>query len=279
MTEKRLKYQIMLIRNLCFMWLFLVMPSAFAGLSETQRGELIAASNKLGSAVWLSAGSSPFLGLYYDPTPNLRRGAVLLLHDAGGTPDIKQVIAPLRQSLGDYQWATLAIQLPALPDGLLTEEERYRRLGIESRARISAALDHLASQKITSVVLIGHGLGASLGYQYLGATPPDRQAAMIKGVVSIDARELTGMPADLQPIAFLEKASLPIFDIFSMKQRTAGTLRMQAAQRANNTKYRQLSVVGVNNDFLNSPTLLTSRVRGWLKQQFGGNTQLPGAKK
>lgn len=267
------------IRHLFFLWLLLLAPSAFAALSETQCGELIAASNKLGSAVWLSAGSSPFLGLYYDPTPTLRRGAVLLLHDAGGTPDIKQVIAPLRQSLGDYQWATLSIQLPALPEGLLTEEERYRRLGIEARARISAALDHLSGQKIANVVLIGHGLGASLGYQYLGASPPDRQAAMIKGVVSIDARELAGMPADLQPVAYLEKASLPIFDIFSLKQSTAGMLRMQAAQRAGNTKYRQLRVVGADNDFINSSALLTSRVRGWLKLQFGGNTPPPGAKK
>lgn len=260
------------IRSLLLTLSLLLPGLTAAALSEADRAQQIASTNKVGSPLWLIANANNTLGLYYDPLAGQRTVAVLLLHDLGENPNWPEVIAPLRRTLGDKRCATLSIQMPALPTGIMSSDERYRTQQIDARARINAALDHLASLKITTVVILGRGYGATQAYQYLGTTPPDRQAAMIKGIITIDLNAPAKLPPDLQGLPVIEKLTLPTLDIFSAKQNPAMTQqRKQAAKRAGNNKYRQIQLVGAWPDFRNNDTFLTSRIDAWLKAQFPNN--------
>lgn len=60
----------------------------------------------------LSADDEAFIGLLAENNTAQALGAVLILHDEGLHPDNNQFIAPLRKTLPDHGWNTLAIEIP-----------------------------------------------------------------------------------------------------------------------------------------------------------------------
>ncbi|WP_157729955.1 DUF3530 family protein [Bacterioplanes sanyensis] len=65
--------------------------------------------------VTLVANSQPFSGLYLPESSGRPQGGILLLHDRGQHGHWPALIAPLREYLPAYGWATLAIELPLPP--------------------------------------------------------------------------------------------------------------------------------------------------------------------
>lgn len=63
----------------------------------------------------LNDGQQPFYGLFVSQRTGTPQGAVLILHDKQQHGHWPHVIAPLRDYLPDYGWATFTIELPSPP--------------------------------------------------------------------------------------------------------------------------------------------------------------------
>lgn len=63
----------------------------------------------------LNDGKQPFYGLFVSQRTDTPQGAVLILHDKQQHGHWPHIIAPLRDYLPDYGWATFTIELPSPP--------------------------------------------------------------------------------------------------------------------------------------------------------------------
>jgi pimeloyl-ACP methyl ester carboxylesterase len=175
-----------------------------------------------GEFVWLEAGTSRFLALYLAPPGSDRARAVLLLHGLGAHPDWPDVIHPLRERLPDLGWATLAIQLPRLsPQASHADELQLPR---RAAPRLQAALRYLAGRGITTIAVVGHGLGAALGAQNLAAPGKGVTAfASISLQVSGHLVEAVDYPGSLEAVR------VPVLDV--QAERDDPVVLQQAPER------------------------------------------------
>jgi len=65
--------------------------------------------------VRLIAAENEFYGLFMQERSGTPQGAVLILHDNGQHGQWPEIVAPLRENLPQYGWATLSIALPDIP--------------------------------------------------------------------------------------------------------------------------------------------------------------------
>lgn len=131
---------------------------------EKKYAKMITPHLNVGVVQQLTADKIQFLGLYTEAHRSKPLAGVILLHDIEGHPDWPDVISPLRTELPNYGWSTLAIQLPIKTSAPLRD---YAQLIDESTSRIKAAFTFLKEQKIKKIALIGYGMGAIMGLNYL----------------------------------------------------------------------------------------------------------------
>ncbi|MGS2717162.1 DUF3530 family protein [Eionea flava] len=74
--------------------------------------QLLADQLPSGQPYWLNDGTSEFLGIWQEDRSGDAQGALLILHAEGEHPAWPQTTQPLHDSLPEYGWATMAIQLP-----------------------------------------------------------------------------------------------------------------------------------------------------------------------
>lgn len=75
--------------------------------------------------VKLIAEDIPFHGLFIQENAGTPQGGILLLHDDQQHSHWPAATAPLREYLPNYGWATLAIELPSLPEVALPPRGKY----------------------------------------------------------------------------------------------------------------------------------------------------------
>lgn len=254
-----------------------------------------------GDVVWLEQGENRFLGLLRPDITGTRRGGVVLLHAMGAHPDWPEVVAPLRRALPGYGWTSLAVQLPAFSrrHGI----ETYPAAFDEASRRIDAAAAHLRGLGIENLVLIGHGLGATMGAFYLAETP----GSGFSGFVAISMASHDEVSERLDGPGHLERIALPILDVYGSRDLprvvTGAARRAAAARRAGNDAsrrnnlapfrlsataqegfskrvgliaYRQIKVPGAGDGFRGYEPVLVKRVIGWIKHHAGGITTPAG---
>ena len=247
--------------------------------------------------VSLEARGNKFLGLYVEDSTGSLRGAVIILHTLGTHPNWPEVIAPLRTALPKSGWATLAIQLPVMP--MNEPLTRHAPLFDEVPERIQSAVSFLQGKGVNNTVLIGHGLGATMGAAFLAAN----QESGIKAFVGISIVTYKDLDPRMYSPSSLENIKLPILDIYGGRDldnvrqtteartnaaRKAGAavtqqqelepFKQSATAQAAFTKksgfiaYRQFEIPGADHSYIGFEDLLSKRIIGWLKQHASGVT-------
>lgn len=248
-------------------------PGSGYKAKEKRWAEQILSTLLIGQGVWLEAKTGPFFSIYTEAGSG--KGGVLLLHDAGAHPDWPEVIFPLRSQLPEQGWSTLSLQTPILPTG--APYTAYGPIFDEAPERIRAGLAYLRAKKIDDIVLIGHGIGASLGAVFLADAG---QAKEIKGFVGIaldapvsDSTIYTFDPRLYTPNT-LAKLKLPVLDVFGGLDRKTTTdsaaLRVAAGRQAGNAGYRQQRFPNADHFFTGEEEALVKRIGEWLDQTLVG---------
>lgn len=240
----------------------------------------------IGKAEWLSDGAQgrdsvaggrtpgviptgKFLSIY-TAAEGKAKGGVILMHDEGQHPDWPDVISPLRRGLPAHGYATLSLQMPILPRGApLTG---YGRALDEAPARISAGIKFLRAQGINRIVLIGHGMGATMASAYLAQTK-DPGITAFAGL-ALDAPETQSTIYKLDPRlhapTMLAKIRIPVLDLYGGLDRAtivdAAPKRARAAARAGNKNYLQVKLDYADHFFTRLDDALVERLARWFDQ-------------
>lgn len=253
---------------------------------------------KIGKPVWIQSGEDKIFAIYTQETHGATQGGIILIHDLGHHPDWPDVIAPLRKRLPELGWSTLSLQMPVL--GKNTNLKEYGTVFDKVPAYIKAAIEYLRTQNIGNVVIIGHGLGAAMGATYL-AEAGDRSKSGVAGFIGISMSAPGNVDKRMHTPSLLEKITVPVFDIYgeldeasvlhSVEERAhaakrAGILaykqqsgnglkdapvaRTSLKQKAGSIAYRQIKIPGADHNFSAQITILTKRIRGWLKRHAAG---------
>lgn len=231
---------------------------------EKRWSEQIVDSLMVGDAQTLKAGGNEFLSLYAEATEGPGDRAVIILHGMGAHPNWPEVIQPLRSELPDYGWATLSVQMPILANEAVLAD--YMPVLAEAPARIQAAIAFLKDKKMTTIVVIGHSLGAAMGASFLN-DPGSKDVQAFIGV---------GMPQSelddkLNMTATLEKLSMPVLDLYGSRDemaRDTAPKRKASARKAENSLYRQTEIEGADHFFNGMQDDLVRVTRGWLYGLF-----------
>ncbi|NVZ72285.1 alpha/beta hydrolase family protein [Pseudomonas costantinii] len=255
----------------------------------------------------LQAGSDSFLALWKPGNSAEPEGVVIIVPGAGESADWPQAIAPLRSKLPDADWGTLSLSLPdmsmdtlpprvieapkaavdtsskngstaakpieqaASAEGEGTDpavvpgaDEQDKTDAKRIFSRIDAAVAFAQTQSARSVVLLGHGTGAWWAARYLS----EKQPAQVQKLVMVAGKTPAGRQPDLQQLAPTLK--VPTADVFyqdSALDRKNALARIQAAKRAKNDGYKQVSLKTLPGNSSAEQEQLYRRVRGWLSPQ------------
>ena len=242
----------------------------------------------IGKAEWLSDGppqgrdsvaggrtpgtipTGKFLSIY-TAAEGKAKGGVIVMHDEGQHPDWPDVISPLRRGLPAHGYATLALQMPILPRG--APIGGYGRALDEAPARIRAGIKFLRAQGVTRIVLLGHGMGATMGSAYLART----KNSSVQGFVGLamDApvtlSEIYKLDPRLHAPTMLAQIRVPVLDLYGSLDRAtvvdAAPKRAAAARKAGNTNYTQIKIEYGDHAFTRLDDDLVERISAWLDQQ------------
>lgn len=248
------------LRSLLFSLTLIATASASDIAKEQRWAAQLRDQLVVGEALQLTTGQQDFFALYTPAAGKIKRGAAILLHGMGAHPDWPEVIAPLRENLPESGWTTLSIQLPVRPNEASLAD--YLSLFPEANARISAAIQHLQKQGQSSIVLVGHSLGAAMGAHFLAQQAPGNE--ILKAFVGIGMSRAPGTVAHT-PDA-LAKMGLPILDIYGALDLPGvlSSAKARAASQADNAGYRQVAIAGADHFFRNLDATLVKRVSSWL---------------
>lgn len=232
---------------------------------EQNIAEQLAKNNPSITQEWLTIGDKKFLSLYLNANIPKAHGGVILLHGMAAHPDWPNVISPLRTRLPEHGWATLSLQMPIL--GRNTKPEQYVPLLEEVPARITAAIELMHSKGIYNVIILGHGLGATMAAYYLAS--PTQSAAAVNAFVGIGLG-LNSHIKQFKTAQYIVRIKTPTYDLFGSRDmdsvKRSAQPRLLAARNADNNAYRQTSVLGSDHFFSGMNDLLVNRVKSWLKK-------------
>jgi len=244
---------------------------------------------------WLRTPNEKFIALYNDDFTGTLHGGVILLHGMGGHPDWPDVISPLRKSLPKNGWSTLSIQLPAFEKGGQLAD--YAQSLNSVTARIKAAIEDFHSIGNGNIVLLGHGLGSTMGAAFLANTPNSGVTAFVG--ISMPHYHSGEEWMDLSKS--IEKLNLPMLDVYgsndldsvinnsekralaarrgglkaSKNRQFTGFNRSATAKGAFSKvggfiAYRKFKISGANHSFSGQERVLSKRIVGWLKHHASG---------
>lgn len=217
-----------------------------------------------------SATAGKFLSIY-TAADGTAKGGVILMHDEGQHPDWPDVISPLRRGLPAHGYATLSLQMPILPRGApLTG---YALALDEAPARISAGIKFLRARGVNRIVLIGHGMGASMGSAYVARKNNNGVQGFIGLALDtpVARSELYKLDPRLNAPTMLARIRVPVLDLYGSLDRAtvvnAAPQRAAAAKKAGNAHYTQIRIEHADHAFTRLDDDLVERVSAWLDQQ------------
>ena len=212
-----------------------------------------------GEPLYLSAAEHEFLALETQAEGE-SKGAVILLHGRGYSPDSQIVVGPVREALSEQGWHSLSLQMPVLEKGAKYYD--YINVFPDARLRISAALAHLQASNISPVVIIAHSCGVHMSMDWIRHNGDD----------AIDAYVGLGMGATdyqqpmKQPFPF-KKMTVPILDVFGDADYPAVVTK--ADERAQdilltNDKSEQIIIAQADHEFEDQNEQLIESISNWL---------------
>ena len=244
---------------------------------------------------WLRTPDEKFIALYNDDFTGTLRGGVILLHGMGGHPDWPDVISPLRKSLPQHGWSTLSIQLPTFEKGGQLSD--YAATINSVNARIKAAVENFRSIGNSNIVLLGHGLGATMGAAFLASA----QNSGVSAFIGISMPHYRNGEEWMDLSKSIEKLNLPMLDVFgsndldsvinnadkralaarrgglkASRNKQTGAFERSATAKGGFSKmggfiaYRKFQITGANHSFSGQEQVLSKRIVGWLKHHASG---------
>lgn len=212
-----------------------------------------------GEWITLSGADGDLTAIFTPPASPSQHGVVILVPDLDGHPNQPSVTGPLRTLLPQFGWATLSLPAPPAdkPGGLLDIGTR----------RLQAAIDHAGKQKLGTVVLAGHGLGATLAAAYLA----NQSRSPVAGLIAIGWYDPAVADGKLKATEAIAASRIPVYDLYGSRDLPAVEQgahdRLQAARKADRS-YRQLRIEGADHDHTGLGQELAQHVRGWLHTTF-----------
>lgn len=230
-----------------------------------------------GRVIELTTNQERFISLWREQETSAPQGAVLLLHDAGHTPDWPFLLKQTRQFLPAIGWSTLAIDLPTPPQDAIghlplngqAQAPLGTSLDADERimARIAAGVQHLNREGYFNVALVGYGDGAYWSTRYLAERLTEDEEESY-ALILIDASQ-TPKLADL-----LGSLSVPTLDLMMQSSNLAllrARQRKAAAMRNGHPDYLQIRDAARQHSYGNpSIDRTTRRVWGWLRNHAAG---------
>ncbi len=217
------------------------------------------------SVTWLQANGEKFLALWEPDSSGNSYGAILLLHGAGQTVDWPDTINPIRTSLIQFGWSTLSISLPN-PDIQNGEEM--------AKNRIEAALQFLDQKGQLNLVILGQGVSANRGFEYLknipasptttrktNQIPPTR--GPFRALIMISARD----------VAVTRNFKLPTLDLYYDEHYLDDTEvkeRLTLSRKYRLPYFHQIRMVHPEETQYGEENRLTRRIRGFLNKYARG---------
>lgn len=253
--------------SLVILYLLCSSPFSLASnlLVEKSIAEQLAKSGNNENLKWLKAGTVEFLALYQHANIPKARGGLILLHGMGAHPDWSAVISPLRKKMSEHGWSTLSIQMPALEPN--ATPENYIPLLKETPERITSAIEFLHARGVYNIVVLGHGLGATMGANYLATN--QTSSTVVKAFVAVGL----GLHSHIQEFStaqYIARIRIPMLDIFGSQDldsiQKSAKPRLLAARSVGNGAFRQTSILGADHFFNGMDDLLVNRVRSWLNR-------------
>ncbi len=220
----------------------------------------------IGESVALQQNGQTFEGLYTPASTGKPKGAALLLADLGQSNDAPEVINSLRTLLPRSGWSTLSIPLPPLEPGAI--RSAYGAKFSDAAARIGAGLTFLRNKDTKTFVLVGHGMGATAGVQFLAQGPAEPMVGFV--AIGIDPAQ------DLTPAvdfgALFEKLKVPVLDIYGVRDHTrvrqSAERRHAALRRSLPAGYTRVALADAVHGFNGLQLYLVNRIRGWMDKQL-----------
>ena len=212
-----------------------------------------------GDAIYLNDGRSEFLALETPAADESMNRTAVIMHGTGVHPNWPTVVLPLRVGLPEFDWHTLSIQMPVLPND--AEYTDYPPIYDGVPGRIDAAIEHLRSQDAQAVVLIAHSQGATMTAYYLANTGRE-----VDGFAAIGMGPgISGTAAD--NIAHLRKISVPILDLYGSEDlpQVLESSAARAAAASGTAAFQQLVVDGADHFFEGAEDELLKHVQAWLE--------------
>ncbi|CAA6811016.1 MAG: Unknown protein [uncultured Thiotrichaceae bacterium] len=214
-----------------------------------------------GEVVDLYDGTEDFMAIQTDADD--AKGAAIILHGRGFHPDWADTINPLRVGLAEQGWTTLSVQLPVLEKQAKYYD--YVPLFPNANLRITAALEHLKEQDISTVVLIAHSCGGHMAMDWVrkhGETGIDAFVGL--GLGATDYRQFMAEPFPL------DKLTVPVFDVYGENEYPAvikmAPERLKLMQAGGNAKSEQAVLPGADHYFKEKGDELTELVSAWLEK-------------
>ncbi|TCS40380.1 DUF3530 family protein [Reinekea marinisedimentorum] len=227
--------------------------------------------------VQLNAENEPFLGLFYDQLTASPQGAVLILHDAGTSPDWPYLQRQLHRYLPEVGWSTLAISLPP-PQAALNEVRSEQSITYTPQSpeqwqarmnnHIAAALAELNERGFFNIAVIGIGDSAYQAARYLS----ERLNPLEQDGYALIMINAPSTYPDLP--AIVGALSISTLDLYMTEGRLAhqqADLRKAAAAKQQHPDYLLINDAP-RQGFYSIPDIdrTTRRVWGWLRNHAAG---------
>jgi len=275
---------------------YLILCAVFIGnvsyasdwLKEQHWSQAIQAQAKPEEITWLTIKKQKVLALFVEKTTHTYSQGIILLHDIGKHPDSPQVLHPLRKQLPQHGWSTLSLQMPIASN---QHQSELDSLLIQAEPRITAAIHFLTNKQTTKIILLGHGIGATLAAAYIEKHITQRPE--IIALIGIGFYTNNQASNWLNVTKTLTNIPISILDIFGQNDlpwvlnsanerlqsaRQSGklgkaifsdsTIKVQqlSLNKTGNMRFRQIKILGANHNFSNHTEALIKHIRGWLKK-------------
>lgn len=204
----------------------------------------------------LEANDTSFLALKRVQRTANPQGGILILHDAGHTPDWPVHLQQARRFLPEAGWTTLAISLPwpGRADDASIEQ---------SLERIAAGVRQLNEDGLFNLVFLGYGEGAYWATRYMAErlNPLDDVGYAL---LMVNADDSSG---DL--VNYLAEINRPTLDLVMQRELADhrwASERLATARRQGRENYTQILDPDVASFYRgDQPNRATRRLWGWLK--------------
>ncbi len=216
-----------------------------------------------GRVVQLQRDGGSFPALFEEARPARRKGLVILLPEAGLRLDAG-LAGRLRQTMPEYGWSTLSLQLPVLEAEARPDE--YWVLVSEAVGRLKFAITAMKGEGWRNIVLVGHGFGAAVALNYLGHDPDPA----VRALVLLSPWWPLERAARLRE--WLTAVKVPVLDVYGENdaREIRGTARERHSILKGRQGYRQWRISGVGHHYRGREAVLAKRIYGWLARVAPG---------